>query len=275
MTDKVFAPSYSTNSDGWYLFPPDAKMREQYFDHEAMEHPAKFNLHMMMACVEYVSEPGEVLMDIFGGTGSLMLAANLGRYVTLLDIEDAYTKLQQKSKDKFVAADPALEHTITLVTGSNLKLMPIPCHHIITSPPYAGIMKRKSKTGIGFSEADMAGDTKLWRALGDKLLQYSLSPDNIGNLNEFYYAQTMERVYKKSFASILPGGTLTVVIKDHIRDGERVYFSKWVWQRCLAYGFEPMNWYKWKAPGSPFLQIKRAQGFETVGDEDIMIFRRP
>ena len=41
MTAKVFAPDYATNKDGWYLFPPDAKMREQYFDHEAMEHPAK------------------------------------------------------------------------------------------------------------------------------------------------------------------------------------------------------------------------------------------
>ena len=273
MDKLAFAPGYVRTEDGWVKFPPDSALRNSRFDNEAMEHPAKYNLHMMMAIVEYVSQPGDTIMDIFGGTGSLMLAAVEGRNVILLDVEKAYTELQQRSLDKLRDAFPDMAK-VMLLTGSNLKLMPLPCDHIITSPPYANIMKRKTKDGT-FTKSDMAGDTKLWRALGDKLTQYSQHSDNIGNFNEFYYNQTMERVYKKAFQCLSSGGTMTVVIKDHIKEGERVFFSKWVVQRCKMIGFELVDWFKWDAPGSPFLQIRRAQGFETVREEDIIIFRKP
>ena len=271
---RQFAPDYSKNEVGWYLFPSDQKLREDYFDPEAMKHPAKFNLHMMTEIVKFVSEPGDTVMDVFGGTGSLMLAAAMGRRVVLIDVEEKYCNLQRRSAEVMDMIEGGVFDKVTIIEGSNLKILPLPCDHIITSPPYASIMRRKIGDK-GFTEKDMAKDTKMWSALGEHLLEYSQSPDNIGNLNEFFYSHTMERVYKLCYDSLPPGGTMTVVIKDHIRNNKRVYFSDWVIRRCINIGFEQYAWFKWKAPGSPFLQIRRAKGFETVEDEDIVIVQKP
>jgi len=266
-----FAPILPRNENGWIILPRDVEdRRESFFPEEVMKHPAKMNFHMQKAIIDYVAKPGETLLDPFGGTGTLMLAAAMGMGVILLELEDGYHKLEQEGRHNLGLEYPGAEKQVILLHGDNRFLLPIPCDHIITSPPYAGAMNvSKVRT-----KREDAPDE--WLVEMDKqMMEYSKSSRNISKLNTFLYNQSMERIYKLCFESIRPGGTLTVNIKDRIEKASRVYLSKWVDRVCKKAGFESYAWFKWEAMGSGFTNIARSQGRLTVDDEDVIIFRRP
>ena len=87
MEKKVFAPEYSRTEEGWIRFPRDVKERSNlFFPTEVMKHPAKMNFHLQQAIIEYIAQEGDTLLDPFGGTGTLMIAALQGCRVILIDI---------------------------------------------------------------------------------------------------------------------------------------------------------------------------------------------
>jgi len=234
-----------------------------------MRHPAKMNFHLEQSVIEYVAEPGQVLLDPFGGTGTLMIAALQGMRVILLDIELGYHKLQSEALENLTKVDPEAAGRVILLHGDNRLLLPIPCNHIITSPPYAQAMNiQRVRTRREDAPDNLLVDEDI------RMLEYSKDQRNIGRLNTFMYNQNMEKVYKLCYESLAVGGTLTIVIKDRIHDGKRVYLSKWVDRVCKQAGFTLDRWEKWKTLGHAFTKIARAQGKETVLDEDIMIYRR-
>lgn len=263
-----FAPDRERNKDGWIIYPSDVGYRKSIFPLQVMEHPAKMQTYLQEDIIEYVSVPGDTLLDPFGGTGTLMIGALMGRTVVLLDIEVGYNQLQQEVLSGLRASNPNMA-PVMLLHGDNRFLLPIPCNHIITSPPYAGAMDaRKVRT----KREDAPDD---WLVQQDERMSaYSKSPRNVGRLNTFLYNQAMERIYKLCYQSLYPGGTLTIVIKDRIENGKRTYLSKWVDRVCKGMGFTQQDWFKWKTPGHGFTKIAASQGKDVVWDEDIMIYRR-
>jgi len=259
-----FAPDRKKDKNGWIIYPSDTSWRKSIFPPQVMKHPAKMQMWLEKDIIEYVSKPGDVLLDPFGGTGTLLIATLMGRVVILLEIEDGYHQLQQEVYDGLKANSPVTP--AILLHGDNRFLLPIQCNHIITSPPYAGAMDirkvRKGDEDDELVEADR------------QMVEYSKDKRNISKLNTFLYNQAMERVYKLCYESLTPGGTLTIVIKDRIEKGKRVYLSKWVDRVCKKMGFTEHSWFKWKAPGSRFTSDRRAKGLETVDDEDIIIYRK-
>jgi len=261
-----FAPGIPRDEEtGWVILPKDSQWRkDSFFPVEVMEHPAKMNLYMEQAMIEYVAKPGDILLDPFGGTGTLMIAALMGMTVILLELEDGYHKLEQEAKANLLKERP--DANVLLLQGDNRFLLPMPCNHIITSPPYAGAMDiRKVREGDendSFVKADR------------QMMEYSKSPRNISKLNTFLYNQAMERIYKLCYDSIIPGGTLCVNIKDRIEKGKRVYLSKWIDKVCQQVGFKQEAWFKWLVPGHQFTNIRRSQGLLTVDDEDCIIYRK-
>ena len=272
--NKVFAENYPQDDKGWYQFPSDVEWRSQVFAPEVMEHPARANLYMLQALIDYVSEPGETIMDIMSGTGSIMIAALpemdkfTGRRVICLDVEQEYCDLMQKSLDVidlFGQAECEIPSSmVTIIHGDCKKILPLPVDHIIFSPPYAQIMKSK-------------GTDKLTKEMGAQydFAQYSKTDGNVGILNEFFYNMAMVKIYELCFESVRSGGTLTIIIKDHIRKGERVYLSHWALRCCIKAGFEQADWFKWHPPGSFYLSFKKARGDPTVEDEDLIVVKKP
>lgn len=267
----MFAPGFTRNEDGWILFPSDVQLRKQlFFPPEVSEHPAKMNLHLQQACIEYVAKEGEVIMDIFGGTGSLMIAALQGIRVVLLEIEDGYHQLEQRVVEELERQVPGAGSLVILIQGDAKLMLPIPCNHIITSPPYSSAMT------VGKSTKRMKEDANDHFAKLDKQMQeYTKSPRNIGRMNPFIYNQTMEKVYQLCYQSILPGGTLTIILKDRIEDQERVGLTGWADKVCQRCGFSPVLWERWKTPTIAFTKINKSHGLTVVEDESIMIYRRP
>lgn len=259
-----FAPEYSRNEKDWILFPRDDQYRKELFPFlKLSEHPAKANIYLVQAIVEYVSKPEDTIMDFMAGTGSIMTAALIGRRVVCIDIEEGYNQILHQGADSLEAIAPGIRDMITIVEGDCNKLLPLQiADHIIFSPPYANIL-RKTKLDKLSSEL-----------LGEGLLKYSAHPDNVGNLNEFLYYQKMERIYKKSFDSLPAGGTLTIIIKDHIKNGERMYLGERAKRDCIRAGFEEVGHYKWLPPGTAYTSFMRARGDKVVDDEDIIILRK-
>ncbi|GAH88801.1 unnamed protein product, partial [marine sediment metagenome] len=55
--DKEFATEYPRNEDGLILFPRDSDYRKELFPLLKLdEHPAKANIYLVQAIVEYVSQ---------------------------------------------------------------------------------------------------------------------------------------------------------------------------------------------------------------------------
>ncbi len=267
---KKFAPEYPKNDDGLILFPRDSNYRKELFPLLKLDdHPAKANIYLVQAIVEYVSEPEETVMDIMAGTGTIMTAALIGRRVVCLDIEEDYAKILEQGANSLEAIAPGIRDMITIIEGDCLMLLPLPItDHIIFSPPYSNIMR---KTG------GKSGDVldKLSReTLGDGMLKYSKNPNNIGNLNEFLYHQKMERIYKKTLESLPIGGTLTIIIKDHIDKGERMFLGERAKRDCIRAGYELDSHHRWLPPGTIYTSFMRARGDTVVDEEEVIILRR-
>ncbi len=264
MDNKVFAPGYPRNEEGWVLFPKDAAggLRQKLFPPEAMAHPAKYNFSMIEEIIEYVSEPGDTIMDIMAGTGTIMIAALSGRNVICIEIEKPY---QEVIKEARKTIGIATNNSIVVLEGDCRDFLPVPTNHIIFSPPYAMILKTKTAVDEKWKT--------MHRSHKDQNL-YSGNMLNVGNLNKFMYNQAMEKIYGLCYDSVLPGGTMTVVIKDYINNGKRVYLSSWVIRVCSGLGFIQTDWFKRESTGSGYQDMWRSKGGVTVDDEDIIIFRR-
>lgn len=265
-----FAPDYDRSEDGLVLFPADdTQYRKELFPFwteqsiSLSEHPAKANLFLVQACIEYVSEPGETVMDIMAGTGSIMVAALIGRRVVCIELEEMYQEMLDWAVENIERIAPGASEMITIIPGDCSKLLPLPvADHIIFSPPYAQIMKKKVL------------DRFTAEKMGAGILEYSASPENIGNLNEFLYHQKMEVIYKKSVESLPTGGTITIIIKDHISGGERVHLGERAMRDCCNAGMSLVSWHQWKPSGSAYLKVKRARGEPVVSEEDIIVLRK-
>ena len=265
-----FAPGFPRDENGWILFPSDVEYRKEIFPPEVNQHSTKANVHLIQACIDYVSKAGDRLLDPFGGTGTLMIGALAGRDIVLIEISLKFHALQQQTLEKLEEIAPGASSHITLINAPLQAILPIPdfADHIIFSPPYASIMRSKGtdKLTQEKTEYDMA--------------EYSQHPLNIGLMSDFIWGQEMEKVYKKCFETLKAGGTITVIVKDHYekqKGGERkrIQLSLSAWSACQLVGFRPHSWLKWKALGSVYSHIYRARGWEVVDDEDILVLQKP
>jgi len=267
---KQFAPEYPRTDEEWVRFPTDSNYRKRMFPEEVNKHQAKANVYLIQSIIEYVSEAEQVLLDIMAGTGTLMVGALIGREVICVEIGNMYHNLQQQALVKLEEIAPGISEHIMLINMPCQQYLPIPnlADHIIFSPPYASIM-RVGKKQSGLGEA----------ALGIDAWMYSDHPLNLGLMNDFIWAQELEKIYAKCFQTLKLGGTMTLIVKDHYekqKDGtrKRIPLSQAARDACIRIGFTDHSWFKWLAPGSTFTNIFRSRGWEVVDDEDIIIVQK-
>lgn len=263
-----FASEYEHNDQGWILFPTsDVTRRKALFPQDVFDHPAKANMFLIDTLVDHCTQPGETILDPFGGTGTIMIAALRGRNVTTIEIETAYQQLLQRIHSEWMDT-PELNDflaDIRNLQGDCRLVLPVPCDHVIFSPPYS-IALGKS-TGLTKREGAADKHFKKWG-------QYSNNAQNLGQLNPFLFARAMDKVYSGLAQSVPPGGSMTVITKDIMRNQKRVFLSVDCIKTCSKLGFKLEEWHKWKTAGSAQAKIMRSKGAEVVWDEDILIFRR-
>lgn len=268
-TTKIFAEGREREEHGWLIYPRDTQLRRAMYSEELcdaiMTHPAKQQAHLHKDICEYVSSIGETILDPFGGVGTSLLSATLGRNVVLIEIEEYYVGIINRSIDELTSnhsgGDIPLGRMMVIQSDNRLA-MPIPCDHIITSPPYGNDLAK---------EAESAG---LTADIGKQGMQYTKANQNIGKLQPFIYKQAMQKVYELMVKSVKVGGTITITHRDRMREGERILYIESIVSTLVKLGCSVVMLDKWKAPGSMAAAVNRQMGLETVEDEDIIIMRR-
>ena len=259
---KVFAPDYKRDEHNWVLFPlNDSNDRKNIFPEEVNHHPAKANLYLVQSIIDYVSEPGETIMDIMSGSGTIMIGALVGRNIICIEISKEFCKLIEIGKAAIEQIAPGCN--IMLINAPCQSVLPIPCNHIVFSPPYAQILKSKGTDKLTMEKSGAY-----------TMAEYTQDPQNVGQVNEFIYHHMMEGIYKKCYQSLPIGGTLTILIKDHMHNRQRVEISARAAKDCVGIGFELKDWFKWFTLGSMYTRIYRAAGWEVCSDEDIIVLRK-
>lgn len=263
---------------GWIRYPRDVEYGRRLWVPEAMQHPAKMQLYLVEDLVEYLTVPGDWVLDPFGGTGRTALASHMGRNTTLVEVEAEFTPLIKGSAEKLVPggkARPArlggtlgwewvppdgLDGTIQLVIGDNRKVVPnLPedfYRAVITSPPYSTAL-----ANAGRLQATMK-DTYIGNGF------------NMGKLNPFLWQRAMEDLFKGLYKVLEPGGVCVMVNKDMRRDGQRALLSIELNKGAKAAGFKLSAWHKWLTPGTNRTNVMAAKGAEVILDEDIMFFKK-
>lgn len=258
---KAFASQFERNEQGWIKFPNDQRIRAELFPKETNLHAAKANVHLIDAIIDYVSEAEQTLLDCMGGTGTLMIAALRGRRVVLVEISPVFTKIIEAGVVKLETIAPGVSGMITVINAPCQLVLPIYANHVIFSPPYAQIMKGK-------------GDKFTREKTTYNFAEYHQHPLNVGSPNEFFYHHLMEGVYKKCYDSLPVGGSMTLILKDHIKDQKRVEITRRAVDDCIKIGFRLQDWFKWETLGSLFTRIYRSREMETVDEEDIVVLRK-
>lgn len=257
-----FAADYERDENGWLLFPRDVERRKELFPQEVFKHPAKNNLFLTEELIYYLTEPGDAILDPFGGTGTTMIAALHGRPVTLIDIEKAYCDLMERANlswGSFHRHDPLSATDIRIIQGDCRQVLPIPCNAIITSPPFSTSTTR-GKTALPTHKEDLD--------------VFTASPLNLANLNPFYFERAMGKVFQGMASSLPPGGPVALISRDMVRGGDRVLLSESIIRQAGKHGLAFKEWFKWKPPGSAQRRIQESRGARVIEDEDIIIFRR-
>jgi len=262
---KLFAPEFNRGENGWIILPDDVSWRKSLFPTMVMKHLAKMQLYLEKSIIEYVSECGDVVLDPMAGTGTVMLAAVMGRPTICIEIEGMYHKIQCEVLNHLRQHNPDMAN-VSLINGNCKVVLPIQCNHIIFSPPYAAAFKPSKKL------SKIVADK--YRVNEDEYTEYARTTGNVGLMNTFLYNMEMEKVYKLCYKSLQPGGTLTIVTKDIIENGKRVLLTKWIQSVCEQTGFVLQDWFKTEQLGGPWQDIRRSKGLETVNDEDITIWRK-
>ena len=263
--DRQFASEYPRNEQGWIRYPADSDYRKQMFPPEVNQHPAKANVYLVQSIIEYVSDEGETLLDIMAGTGTLMVGALIGREVICVEISELFHNLQIKALERMEEIAPGISEHIMLINLPCQQYLPIPnlADHIVFSPQYAGIMHTKG--------------TDSWNVdTGYAFAEYSKSVLNLGTMSDFIWGHEMEVIYKKCYETIKPGGTMSLIVKDHMEKGQRVQLVQKAIDASIAVGFShnPEEHFRWAAPGMPYTAARRARGIEVVDDESIVVLRK-
>ena len=122
--------------DGLVQFPSDVKLREKYFAKGEKGHPARANLIMMAWLIEYLTRPGDTILDPTSGVGSLMYATLLGRNVVDMELEKHFVETQQLNW-AFLSRHHNPSGKFLLLEGDARRHLPLSVNHCIFSPPYS------------------------------------------------------------------------------------------------------------------------------------------
>jgi len=274
-TDKQFAPDYPRTPEGWVDFGRDVELRKSLFPPEAFEHPAKALLPMVREMAKYLTEPGEVVLDPFAGTGSQLISALDNRRLVLIELEPYFLDIINQTVDNWKSQGKEVADVFVYQGDCRqvLQRLPYLVDAAIFSPPYSTTM---ASTGIRDTDAETDSGTGRY-----KTQEYTRSALNLSRLNPFYYGTAMDAVMKGLFKVIKPGGRVCVISKDRREGDNRILFSDTANNRAHRNGFKLDEWIKHKPPSTiakasaTIALRKHGKIVEPIEDEDLLIYRKP
>jgi len=124
--------------DNLISFKRDTAFRKQFFVPDSFAHPAKMDAQLLIWIVERYTKVGDVILDPMAGSGTTMLACQMGRHVILTELEEKFCKMMAANWE-VVKLHPQLGYEMgecQIVQGDARNLEGVLTDTIISSPPY-------------------------------------------------------------------------------------------------------------------------------------------
>ena len=273
-------------SDGAMLldFGTDRALRRRYFVPDSWAHPAKLHLHLVRWLIERYTVPGEVILDPMGGIGSTLFALLLQRDVVLYDVERRWLTIAYENARRIQRAAGVFAGHATIRRRDARTPWPDQADHILCSPPYGCAMGTTPSAKRRFPAGAARRRGGRWQqmithptrgAWGAYTFHYGQSTGQIGHFRGARYWQAMTQIYRQASVALRPGGSMILVIKDHIQAGQPVRTADQTITVCTRLGFQFQERHQRRVwPLSLWQRRRREQGKPVIEVEDMLVFRR-
>jgi predicted RNA methylase len=264
----------------------DRALRRRLFTEASFEHPAKLNLNLLSWLLERYTRPGDTIADPMAGIGGLCYAALLQRNVVLREIEPRWLTHCHRNAAQILRLAGLFAGSIQIGQADAREPWGYTADHVVFSPPYGcDFQHRRTAEGYLAQRARRLAavpHTRRWQqllrqahasgAVGFELATYGQHPAQIGHLRGAAYWQAMTAVYAQARNALKPGGVMILIIKDHIKDGERVRVADQTVDLCGSLGFALTERHARRVwPISLWQRRRKEQGKPIVEEEDILI----
>jgi len=265
-------------------FESDRAMRSRLFVEGSFAHPAKLHLGLLQYLIDRYTRPGDVLADPMCGTASLLLAATMQRDVIARDVEPRWVNIAQANAAHLREIGGLfLGH---MDVGQQDARLPwgYQADAALFSPPYGNEASSSPLAHRALQYRKLPG--RRWKSLlarmeqqagayGSVMFHYGQHPDQIGHYRSTRYLTAMRAIYEQAYAAIRPGGLLILILKDHIRDRQRVPTVERTIALCQDIGFALTDRFQRRLLHLALWQRRRKEhGLPVVEEEDVLVFAR-
>jgi DNA modification methylase len=251
--------------------PPkrDIYQRERLFGEASFTHHAKMNLNLLQAVLDRYTDPGDLVLDPMGGTGSVLVGLLTGRHVATGDIEIQWAHLLKQNQISLAHRSIIAFATSGLTAQWDAARLPLASGQadmVLTSPPYYDT----------FSNWD-ASSNILEERHNRHGLSYGVHRQQVANLHVYEdYLRAMREIYAEAKRILRPGGKLVLVVKDVIRGGRVVPVVRDNELLVRALGFSLVDRFDVPARGTRFRNVNRVKlGQEAPPIEPVLVFDCP
>ncbi|MFZ5815347.1 MAG: DNA methyltransferase [Bacillota bacterium] len=123
-----------------------AEQRGRRYVPESVKHPGKMQPDVAGAIIDTYTEPGQTILDPMGGIGTTAVeAAERGRHVVMIELEQRWAKIAQQNAD--LTARRGATGSIRVINGDARRLPELvagPADMLVTSPPYGEALAPRS-----------------------------------------------------------------------------------------------------------------------------------
>jgi DNA modification methylase len=201
-------------------------------------HPAVFPIALARKVIELFTHCGELALDPFVGSGTVLLAAQeLHRNAVGFDLKAEYVELSARRLEPAPSPNGSWQIAIEDDAAAIPEYLAEESVSLIwTSPPYANMLNRKRKNK---SRRERKNDQ-----LG-KVEQYSQDPRDLGTMDLKTYTRAMGDIFEALLPLLRPRGHCVINVPDMWWENERITLHVALIVELRKRGYELRNTIIW------------------------------
>lgn len=196
------AKDWMVFTKSWFIHNPPPR------DEKEELHPAKFPEPLIKDFIEFFTQPTEIVLDPFLGTGSTLVACDMSNRQGIgVEIEERYADIaRRRTKQPVIVGDARNLDELDILKDLNGKI-----DFAITSPPYWNMLKK--------SRGHVRSVSKIREELGADVF-YGGKEGNLENIDSYEeYLDTLYLIFSKVHKLLRPNRYLVVIIQNVLTEG--------------------------------------------------------